>query len=134
MREEERGSAEPRPPDAHAGVAGVGPHARGRAAGGSLATGHRHGPAADQLRDDGAHGDVTTPVPGLPDECHGPTSGAKQSGAKRHVQFSWNQQGPAGPPGPQGIPGPQGPAGPAGAGSAMDPIIVFDQINIAVRA
>ena len=66
-------------------------------------------------------------APGLPDDCQGPATGAKQ-----HVPFSWNQQGPAGPQGPQGIPGPQGPAGAAGTGSAMDPIILFDQINIAI--
>ena len=63
-------------------------------------------------------------APGAPDACYGP-----QSGAKQHVPFQWNEQGPAGPPGPAG---PQGPAGPAGTGGTAAPVLRFDQTNIAI--
>lgn len=66
--------------------------------------------------------------PGLPDACE-PAKGGKPA----HVQFQWNDRGPAGPAGaagavgaqgdagpvgpagPQGAQGPQGPTGPAGS-------------------
>ena len=54
--------------------------------------------------------------PGLKDGCTG----------KKHVEFSWNAQGPAGPEGPpgaagaDGAQGPQGPQGPAGGMSGWE--------------
>ena len=45
-----------------------------------------------------------SPAPGAPTSCLSP----------RHVQFTWNQQGAAGPPGAPGVAGPPGPTGPPG--------------------
>ncbi|HEU0301490.1 MAG TPA: tail fiber domain-containing protein [Longimicrobium sp.] len=56
--------------------------------------------------------------------CYVPSTGTvyriKEPGIRQscqtanHVEFSWNEEGPAGPAGPQGATGPQGPAGPQG--------------------
>ena len=81
--------------------------------------------------------DPAVVVPGVMYACYVPASGVvyririddapNECRSARHVEFSWNAQGPAGAdgaPGPQGpagangAPGPQGPAGPAGADGA----------------
>ncbi len=64
--------------------------------------------------------------PGLPDECRSP----------KHVEFSWNQQGPPGPkgdkgdPGDPGDPGEPGQPGPAGADGVSGWEIVYEQLLV----
>lgn len=67
-------------------------------------------------------------APALIYACYVPVSGTvyriKETDVKeacsssKHIEFSWNEQGPEGPQGPQGIQGIQGVAGPAGATGA----------------